>query len=259
MSSREASTKTVQSRREISVNGPYRRARRASVTPSARRGEQRGGRLDDLRVGRVHDRGVLRRVGQLVQHVAHRLEPRQLLHVRVDDRPRCVRRVGAAQHVVARHAVLGEALDRGLVGRAQLPLLQRVVAPPLEAPELLRLRDREPELEQPDARVDELRLEERRLLVELLDLGRRREPHHPLDPRAVVPGAVVEDDLAAGRQVRDVALEVPLAALEVGRLGKRDDPRAAGVRVLGEAPDRTALARRRRAPRTRSRRARPPP
>ena len=42
--------------------------------------------------------------------------------------------------------------------------------------------------------------------------------------------------------MRDVPLEVPLRLLPVGRLLEGHDPGAAGVEVLGEAPDRAALA-----------------
>jgi hypothetical protein len=42
--------------------------------------------------------------------------------------------------------------------------------------------------------------------------------------------------------MRDVALEVPLGALALGRLGQRDDTRHARVEVHGHAPDGAALA-----------------
>src|SRR6185436_18836463 len=48
---------------------------------------------------------------------------------------------------------------------------------------------------------------------------------HPLDAAAVVPAAVEDDHLAGGRQVGDVALEVPLGALALGRRGQRHDGR----------------------------------
>ena len=73
--------------------------------------------------------------------------------------------------------------------------------------------DREPELEQVHAVADEHPFEARapaagngRTLV-------RAEAHDALDAGAVVPGAVEEHDLAGARQVRHVALEVPLARL----------------------------------------------
>ena len=49
-------------------------------------------------------------------------------------------------------------------------------------------------------------------------------------------------DFAGRRQVLDVALEIPLRALALGRLLQRDDARAARVQVLHEALDRAALA-----------------
>ena len=50
------------------------------------------------------------------------------------------------------------------------------------------------------------------------------EAHHPFDAGAVVPGPVEQHDLPGRRQVGDVALEVPLALLGLGRLGQRHDP-----------------------------------
>ena len=58
------------------------------------------------------------------------------------------------------------------------------------------------------------------------------EAHHLLDAGAVVPGPVEQHDLAGGGQVLDVALEVPLAPLALGRGGQRDDAGDAGVEVL---------------------------
>ena len=69
------------------------------------------------------------------------------------------------------------------------------------------------------------------------------EAHHPLDAGAVVPGAVEQDDLAGRRQVRDVALEVPLRLLALGRrAGSATTRHDARVRALGDALDDAALA-----------------
>ena len=70
----------------------------------------------------------------------------------------------------------------------------------------------------------------------------RAEAHHPLDAGAVVPGAVEQHDLAAGRQMRHVALEVPLRALALGRRRQRHDAADARVEPLGDALDDAALA-----------------
>jgi hypothetical protein len=68
------------------------------------------------------------------------------------------------------------------------------------------------------------------------------ELHDPLDARPVVPGPVEQDQLAGRRQVRDVALEVPLGLLAFGRGRQGGDAGEAGVQVLGDPLDRAALA-----------------
>lgn len=68
------------------------------------------------------------------------------------------------------------------------------------------------------------------------------EPHRAFDAGAFVSAAVEEHEFAGGRQVLDVALEVPLAALPVVRFFERHDAHAARIGVLGEALDGPALA-----------------
>ena len=121
---------------------------------------------------------------------------------------------------------------------------ERVLGAFLEAALLLGVADREPVLEQHDPGAHEHALELRAGAQALLVLLVGAEAHHPLDAAAVVPGAVEDDDLARRRQVGDVALEVPLGPLALGRGGQGDDGRAARVQRLGDALDRAALARR---------------
>ena len=102
-------------------------------------------------------------------------------------------------------------------------------------------RHAEPVLDQDDPGADEHPLELRAGAVELLDLLRRREAHHPLDAGAVVPAAVEQDHLAGGGQVRDVALEVPLGPLALGGRGQRDDPRDPRAEAHRDRLDRAAL------------------
>src|SRR6185436_20728384 len=128
--------------------------------------------------------------------------------------------------------------------RAELPLLRRVLEAGLEPALLLLVGDRQPVLDEDDPRAQQVALELRARPHELLVLVRRAEAHDVLDAGAVVPGAVEQDHLSGRRQVRDVALEVPLAALALGRRAERDDPDDARVGLLGDALDRAALARR---------------
>ncbi len=44
-------------------------------------------------------------------------------------------------------------------------------------------------------------------------LARVAEPHHALDPGAVVPGTVKENDFTSRRQVFDISLKIPLSKL----------------------------------------------
>ena len=80
-------------------------------------------------------------------------------------------------------------------------------------------------------------------LEKLLVFGVRAEAHHPLDARAVVPAAVEQHDFAAGGQMRDVALEIPLAALALVRRRQRRDAADARIEPLRDALDDAALAR----------------
>lgn len=68
------------------------------------------------------------------------------------------------------------------------------------------------------------------------------ETHHRLDAGAVVPGAVEQHRLAIRRQVRDIALEIPLAGFALARLGQGDDAGLAWRHVLGDALDRAILS-----------------
>src|SRR5690606_31966273 len=52
-----------------------------------------------------------------------------------------------------------------------------------------------------------------------------------------------QHDLAGGRQVRHIALEVPLPGLALGRLAERDHTALARIDMLADSVDRPALAR----------------
>jgi hypothetical protein len=108
---------------------------------------------------------------------------------------------------------------------------------------LFGLGDREPQLGEREAALVQHLLEQRGLAQEDLVLALGAEAHHPLDAGAVVPGPVEQHDLPGGRELGDVAVEVPLAALGLRGLGQRDDPGGARVEVLHEPLDRAALAR----------------
>ena len=63
-----------------------------------------------------------------------------------------------------------------------------------------------------------------------------------LDARAVVPASVEQNHLARGRQVGDVALEVPLRSFSLGRRRKRHDPDIPRVEQRSHALDDATFA-----------------
>src|SRR5262249_58944754 len=77
---------------------------------------------------------------------------------------------------------------------------------------------------------------------ELVDLFVGGKSHHALDAGAIVPGAIKQHDLAAGRQVRGIAPEVPLRVFALAGGGQRRDPADARIEPLGDALDHAALA-----------------
>ena len=150
--------------------------------------------------------------------------------------------MGALQHLVALLGIVVELLHAGDVDVGELPVGQQAVAPVVEAAELRLLPDVEVELEEADAVADDRQLELRRVVEELAVLLGRAEAHHRLDAGAVVPRAVEGHELARRGELRDIALEVPLAALRVGRLGQRHVAGRARVEILADDEDGAALA-----------------
>ncbi len=149
--------------------------------------------------------------------------------------------VGAGEDVLEREVISLPFGEPGDVGVGELPALERVVAAGVKALELHLAADGQPQLDQNESVAHQPRLEFRRLLEEQRRFLFAAEAHHPLDARAVVPGAVKQDHGAPGRQMRHIALEVPLAALDVRRLGERDRLGMARVQVLHEAVDGAVL------------------
>ena len=68
------------------------------------------------------------------------------------------------------------------------------------------------------------------------------EAHHPFNRGAVVPAAIKHHDLASGRQMRDIALEIPLRQFAIGGLAQRDQANIARLQRRHDAFNRAALA-----------------
>src|SRR5258705_4085721 len=206
-------------RRAEIVGGPHRVRRQVHL-----------GSLDVF----VFDRG--QQVGQHVQAGV-------LLAIGFHHVPRTNRDVGVHHHLVLSARVVLPPEDRLQVHRRELPLPNRIAAPGPEPSQLLLVGYREPVLAQDDAVVDEHLFEDGRLPQEPRMLLRRTESHHLLDTPPVVPGPVEQDDLTPRRQVRHIALVVPLPALPLGGCRQRGYPRDARAQILGDALDGPTLAR----------------
>ena len=76
----------------------------------------------------------------------------------------------------------------------------------------------------------------------MLVLVRRTKAHDVFDPGAIVPAAVEDDDLAAGRKMLHVALHEHLRFLAIRRRGQRYDAEYAWTDLLGNRLDGASLA-----------------
>src|SRR5579863_3475061 len=129
----------------------------------------------------------------------------------------------------------------GVIHRADLPLLQRVLATLAQPLRLFFMADVEVVLEDESARAHQQLFEVRHRPEERLVLLRSAEVHDWLDAGAVVPAAIEQHDLLRRWQVAHVPLEVPLGLLAVTRLARRHDPRLARTQMLDDALDGAVL------------------
>ena len=158
------------------------------------------------------------------------------------DPPGRVRIVGRPDHLVVGARVVPPAPVGFDVHRAKLPLAQRIVDTLPEAALLLLLADVEEVLQDLHAAFDDRRLEARREFEKAARLLLGAVAHDALDAGAVVPAAVEDHYLAGRRQLRDVALDIHLGLLAVGRRRQRHHPEYPRADPLGEALDDPALA-----------------
>ena len=181
-------------------------------------------------------------IGNLAEQMRDAVEPGALLVDRLNDPPRRVLRMGAIEHLLLGAGIVLP-VDAALhVHRRELPLLQGISDPHAEAEFLLLVRDREPVFDQNDAGAHEHMLEIWNGAEELFQFVLRAEPHDPLDAGAVVPAAVEQHHFASRRQMRHIALEIPLVALALGWRRQRHDAADSRIEPLRHTLDSAALA-----------------
>ena len=104
------------------------------------------------------------------------------------------------------------------------------------------LADLEPELEQPDAAVDDEILDCGTELEKAAVLGLAAESHDVFDAGPVVPAPIEDHDLAGGGKMRHVALEKHLRFFAVRRRRQGHDAKYARAHPLGDRLDGAALS-----------------
>src|SRR6185295_12893303 len=111
-----------------------------------------------------------------------------------------------------------------------------------EASLLLLVTDFEPELDQDDAAADDVLFDLRAELEKTPIVVLAAETHDVLDASAIVPTAVEDDDLTGGGEVRQIALQVDLTLLAIGRRGQRHGAKHPRAHPLGDRFDHAPFA-----------------
>ena len=156
--------------------------------------------------------------------------------------PRCPGGIRCLEHVVARLGVIIPAGVRLEVHRRQLPQLAAIIDAVLQAPGLLFGADFKPVLDEDDPRLDHDLFEHGHTGQKLVHLLVRAEAHDPLDPGAVVPAAVEDHHFARSGQVAQIALQVHLGFLSLGRCGQCHHAEHPWADTLGDGLDGATLA-----------------
>ncbi len=170
------------------------------------------------------------------------VEARAALVVSVYHIPGTVLRIRGRKHGITRPGIIIPATVAFEIHRAKLPDLAQILVARLQPHALILHTDFQPVLYQDYSRVDNSTLDGRRILQEGFHLFRRGKPHHPLHTRAVVPAAVKDHHFAGSRQMRNVALDVHLRLLALGRRRQRHDAEDARAGAFRDPLDDATLA-----------------
>ena len=100
----------------------------------------------------------------------------------------------------------------------------------------------EPVLQKDDALADQKALEDGAVPEKFPVLFIGTKAHHVLNPGAVIPAPVEDDDFTSGGQLFNVALSMDLRFLPLARRGKRDHAKDARADTLDDALDHAPFA-----------------
>ena len=127
--------------------------------------------------------------------------------VSADNMPRGQLRVGGFKHEIASLGIVIPSSIRLDIHGAQLPLPHRIADTFQEALFLFLLPDLEPNFDQNDSAVDNVTLDLGTAFQESLMLLTRDEAHDILDPSAIIPAAIEDNDFASRGETFKVALK----------------------------------------------------
>ena len=178
------------------------------------------------------------------QEIADTVQTRPFFIVRFHNRPRRITGVGMEEHRIFRIGVIIPAVERLNIHRRQFPMLQRIITARNKAAQLLFTAHREPKFKQMNAAGHQHTLEFRCLAHKQQIFIRFAEAHYPLHACTVVPRTVEEHNFARCRQVLDIALEIPLAALRFSGLFQSHHPRTTRIQMFHITLNRTTFTRR---------------
>ncbi len=182
------------------------------------------------------------RVGKFQQDVSHGVQASSFLAVGLDHGPGSVGGIRIVEHGFFGFGVIIPFVQRGHVDGGEFPLFQGMGFPFAESTSLFIATDGDPELDQVDTASDQVPFELGCLPHELGVFGVAAEVHDSFDASSVVPGTIEHHDLAGGREVADVALEVPLSSFDIAWLFESHDTGTARVEVFHEAFDGPSFA-----------------
>src|SRR5271166_6272060 len=195
--------------------------------------------------------GSTQRISRLVAHsgrqdfhqLGQHLASRPVLVVAFDECPWRGGGAGLYQHLFHCFFVGCPFLAIAPVFLGQLPRFVADGFALLEAAKLFLVRDVDPELRQDGSKVAQLPFEGVDLLVGALPFRFAGESFHSLHQHATIPGAIKNGDLSALRQSSPEAIQVMPGSVFALRRADGINDVAAGIKLFGDALDRTALAR----------------
>src|SRR5471032_152220 len=155
----------------------------------------------------------------------------------LDYPPRRFRDMRTLQHNFLRLSVILPALTAFQIHRAQLPLFKGIMDSRQKTRLLFLIGNRKPIFNNLNATARQHFFELGYAAKKLLILSVTAKTHHFFYPGAVIPTAIKQHHFSRCRQVRYIALEIPLRAFTIVRRWQRRHPAGAWIQALSDTLD----------------------